>query len=179
MKFVGLSHAAVGCTDYEKSLAFYRDILGLKDKFSLYRDGKPWLTYMEIKPGVFVELFLPAPGQDYTYHSTDSYYHICLLVDDIENAGRYFQSCGLKLYAGPKNAEGTNTLPEPYCKTIMKAGEYCFYLDGPDGVPVEIMQYVEPTTLMTMNEEQLSVLGDILKKNQYSALLNMPMEYRW
>lgn len=180
MKFLGLGHTAVGCTDYEKSLEFYRDILGLKEKFSLYKeDRKPWLTYMEIKPGVFIELFFPEKGQDYSYNREDSFTHICLLVDNIEEAGRHFQSKGLTLYKGSKNENGSNTFPEYYSKTMMKAGEYCFYLDGPDGIPIEIMQYIEPTSLMTMNEEQLTILQDILKKNQYSALIKMPKELRW
>ena len=180
MRYTGLGHAAIGCSDYEKSLHFYRDILGLKEKFSLYNaDGEVWLTYMEVRPGVFVELFPQSKGQKIKYDSLAPMMHVCLLTDDIEKAGRHFQENGLKLYAGPKNADGTNVLPEPYSKVMMKAGEYCFYLDGPDGVPVEVMQYVEPTTLMLMNDEQLEVLDDILKANKYSALIKMPKEYRW
>ena len=181
MEFLGISHAAVGCSNYEEAMKFYRDILGLKEKCTLYNgdDGSIMLTYLEIEPGSYIELFTAPKGKSYTYRNDQTFIYICLLVDDIEEAGRYFQSKGLKLYFGPKKGAGENVFPEPFVKTIMKAGEYCFYLDGPDGLPVEVMQYREPTTLMTMSDSQLGSLDNLLKSNLYSVLIDMPKEYRW
>ena len=86
MKIQQFGHAAFRCSDLEKSLTFYRDTLGLKEKFRLYysdlidfmykeqeEKGKPvdaeyvamaetkrdkiWLSYLEITEGTFIELF--------------------------------------------------------------------------------------------------------------------------
>lgn len=142
MEYITLSHVALNCSDYETSLVFYRDILGLKQKFSLYNSkGGLWLTYMEASPGVFVELF-PSGGRKINKYNpkTATGHHFCLLVDDIEQAARELQEKGVEIYDGPKH-EGVK-FPVPYEKVKGKTGDYSFFIADPDDNPVEIMQCV-------------------------------------
>ena len=165
-----LSHVALHCSDYGRSLHFYRDVLGLKEKFSLYGyDGEIQLTYMEIVPGEFIELFPCYDGEIKAYDpATSAIRHVCLLVEDIEEAARELQQKGVTVYCGPK--ELNNPWPVPFEKHLMKAGEYCFYVADPDDNPVEFMQYVEPTTLMTKSDEELEALKEQLKNDTYVTL---------
>ena len=78
----GLSHACFVVADLGKSLAFYRDKLGLEVAFELnLNQGKTRGVYLHPGGRGFVELFqgesVPTPGNA-------SYKHICLEVDDIE-----------------------------------------------------------------------------------------------
>lgn len=168
MKITDLGHVAIRCSDYEKSLEFYRDKIGLKEKFSLYGDdGRIQLTYMEIVPGVFIELF-PSYGKKVNrYNSDTSIKHACILVQDIEQAGRELQEKGVNIYLGPKREDEMNLIPVPYKKVLCGAGEYCFYIADPDNNAIEFMEYVSPTTLMIMSDEQLGEMAEDIKSNNF------------
>ena len=61
----GIGHVAFRVTDLERALEFYCDKLGFHEAFRLDREGEPspWIVYLQIGPGQFVELF---PGaRDY------------------------------------------------------------------------------------------------------------------
>lgn len=170
MKITDLGHVAIRCSDYRKSLEFYRDKIGLKEKFSLYGyDGRIQLTYMEVVPGVFVELF-PSHGEPVNpYTGSTAIKHVCILVEDIEQAGRELQEKGVHIYLGPKKDDEINRFPVPYEKVMCGAGEYCFYVADPDGNAVEFMEYVEPTTLMIMSDEQLSEMAVDIRNNTFQC----------
>ena len=55
----GIAHLAVTTKNMEESLHFYLDALGLKKAFSLAnpKDGSPWIEYLLVSPGQFIELF--------------------------------------------------------------------------------------------------------------------------
>jgi len=58
MKIVGIGHAAYNVTNMEKSLEYYCGILGFQDAFELAdQDGNPWIHYIRVAPGQFLELF--------------------------------------------------------------------------------------------------------------------------
>jgi lactoylglutathione lyase len=68
----GIGHIAFRVTDLARSLDFYCDKLGFEEAFRLDAEGqpKPWIVYLRVAPGVFVELFPgaaqvgPQPGAD-------------------------------------------------------------------------------------------------------------------
>lgn len=164
MNITGLSHAAIKCSDYEASLKFYRDSLGLKEKETRYdSNGEVMCTYLEVTPGVLVELIPASPDEKPESGFSDSFYHICLLVEDIEAAAHELESKGVDPCIGITPA------PKPFKKRLCKAGEYNFFVFGPDGMAIEYMQYEEPTTLMTMTDEQLAALEEKLKTDTYIA----------
>jgi lactoylglutathione lyase len=55
----GIGHVAFRVTDLERALHFYCDMLGFREAFRLDREGEPspWIVYLQIAPGCFIELF--------------------------------------------------------------------------------------------------------------------------
>jgi catechol 2,3-dioxygenase-like lactoylglutathione lyase family enzyme len=87
----------------------------------------PWLLYIEAAPGQYIELF-PAMDPSLLQHpqTADSHAHLCLLVDDAEQAAAELRSQGLQA-DGPITMGPDNSLQ--------------FWLTDPDGHRIEFMQY--------------------------------------
>lgn len=122
----GLTHAAVKVTDIDRSLDFYINILGLSEQFRIPRpDGPPWLVYLKVAEGQFIELF---PGANAPHSSPESaaVVHICLQVDDIHQTYRELTDRGLQ------------TRGEP---TMGADNSWQFWTSDPDGNPIEFHQF--------------------------------------
>ena len=99
----GIGHVAFRVTDLERALDFYCDKLGFREAFRLDREGEPspWIVYLQIGPGQFVELFPgareigPQPGAA----AGDN--HVCLLVDDMDGTLRQLTARGLEINGSP------------------------------------------------------------------------------
>ena len=79
----GLSHACFVVADLERSLAFYRDRLGMPVAFEFRNpEGKLTGVYLHVGARTFVELF---QGKAEPTSQNASYKHICLEVDEIES----------------------------------------------------------------------------------------------
>lgn len=76
-----LAHACFTVSDLDRSLAFYRDQLGLTQAFEFNRDGRRVGVYLHVGGRNFIELFEGKLGDK---AEGQSYRHICLEVDDIE-----------------------------------------------------------------------------------------------
>jgi lactoylglutathione lyase/glyoxylase I family protein len=78
----GIAHNCYRVADLEASVEFYRDKLGLKEVFDFVNEsGKRTGLYVHVGGRNFIELFEGAvPGQG------GSFQHICLEVDDINQA---------------------------------------------------------------------------------------------
>jgi catechol 2,3-dioxygenase-like lactoylglutathione lyase family enzyme len=126
----GIGHVAFRITDLDRALAFYRDILGLREAFRLDRDGEPspWIVYLQVAPGDFIELFpgaetaSPQPGRDAGYN------HFCLLVDDIQATVRDLGARGLSIDGEPTKGIDNN---------------YQYWITDPDGNRIELMQIMD------------------------------------
>ncbi|MCQ2515213.1 MAG: VOC family protein [Ruminococcus sp.] len=155
MAIAQFGHVAFNCKNLEKSVAFYRDILGCKEKFSfLYEDffgiikssgypvpdfvfkllekkkNKPWLTYLEIKDGIYIELFDQLAA--FICHKAKNihlnYQHFAIIVDDIEATKADLIAKGVKI------------------DTDISFGPdftYQMWIHDPDGNKIEIMQYTD------------------------------------
>jgi lactoylglutathione lyase len=121
----GLAHTAYTVSDMEKSLCFYCDVLGLKKAFELNRpDGKPWIIYLKVSEGQFIELFYGEKNK--TDSSSEiSYSHLCFEVDDIYDIANRIKSKGVVLDSEPNQGSDTNW--------------QCWVKD-PDGNRIEMMQ---------------------------------------
>ncbi len=130
----GISHVAVRVTDIERSLAFYCGILGLKERFRLLRDdGGIRLVYLEAADRQFIELFPGAEGP-YTVGSASGWVHLCLEVDDIQQAYRDL------------SARGLVTRGEP---TLGADGAWQLWTTDPDGNQIEFHQFTPESRQLT------------------------------
>lgn len=161
MKIKQFGHMAFNCKNQEKSVAFYRDILGCEEKFSLKYDSfieivknsgvkvpsffykylekrkdKVWLTYLEFGDGVFVELF-DQIGALFAHRPAffhNNYQHFAVIVDDIHKTKSELVSKGIKIDVDISFGPD-NT--------------YQMWIHDPDGNKIEIMQYTENSFQLT------------------------------
>ncbi len=118
----GIAHTAYAVADMRATLDFYCGRLGMKHTFSIDRDGKPWIEYVMVAPGQFVEFFYAGP--DYK-PAKGSYLHLCLRVDDIHAQAAALEAAGVALRVRP---------------TVGKDGNWQCWADDPDGNAIEFMQ---------------------------------------
>ena len=81
-------HVAVLCSDYEKSLAFYRDVLGLEVLSEHYRaERQSYKTDLALNGEFVVELFsFPDPPKRVTNPEATGLRHLAFEVDDVDVA---------------------------------------------------------------------------------------------
>lgn len=121
-----IGHLAFDVADMEASLRFYCDGLGFQDAFEMAhpKTGQPWIRYIKIAPGQFIELFYGRKGEN----QKNSYNHLCLAVEDIFAAEQLLKDKGLPIDDAPKQG----------CD-----GNWQCWTHDPDGNKIEFMK-LEP-----------------------------------
>lgn len=155
-----ISHLGFNCSDIEKSIAFYRDILGCKEKFTLTWDdlakdirkqheksgeklpfyvpqmekrlaGKKWSVYLNWNDNCFIELFyVPSAKRE----------RIADAKKDIGYTHFSLEVSDLKAFREQVLARGG----APYIETEIEMGlenTWVFWMHDPDGNRFEIMEY--------------------------------------
>lgn len=121
----GFGHVAYVVEDLEESLHFYCDVLGFEKVFTLENDdGSPWLVYIQVGDGQFIELF-PSDEGDEKSRGKIGYDHLCLEVEDIEEIAQKMRNEGVELDSEPTKGED---------------GNYQCWVKDPDGNRIEFMQ---------------------------------------
>ena len=164
------AHFGIVCRDLERSIAFYREILGMEEKFTLYygdlipedpkmREEIPperiqeleavrsvkWIVYMEWmqeQRGYFVELFHELGAHIENLPSKEKYglNHIDIVVDDIQGFYQELLDKGAEEYIDIK--------PGPsICRS------YTMWIHDPDGNQIEIHQYT-PVSMQLVGRER-------------------------
>ena len=123
----GIGHVAFVISDLESSLDFYCNKLGFRQAFQLDREGtpSPWIVYIQIAPGHFIELFPGGQGENPT--RAVGYNHFCLLVDDLPSTLKELEVRGLSVPGEPVRGLDNN---------------WQYWMKDPDGNPIELMQIV-------------------------------------
>lgn len=122
----GIGHLAFNVEDMEKSLQFYCDAVGFEKAFELSdANGEPWIVYVQINEGQFVELFYGGNKRVQIDKNTRGYNHLCLEVIDIYEIANYLKSKGITLDVEPKQGKDLN---------------YQCWAKDPDGNRIEFMQ---------------------------------------
>ena len=133
-----IGHLAFTCRDLDASIRFYKEVLGLREKFTLYYEDagrrvegdQRWIVYMEVGDGSFIELFngldasRPAVpgGENYNYQ------HMALILPDIQAGYRELLEKGAPVDEPPKlGCDGT----------------WQMWSHDPDGNRIEFMQYTD------------------------------------
>lgn len=88
MKLNRVHHVAVLCSDYERSLTFYRDVLGLQVLSEHYRaERQSYKTDLALNGVFVVELFsFPNPPKRLTNPEAAGLRHLAFEVDDVDAA---------------------------------------------------------------------------------------------
>ena len=130
----GIAHVAFNVTDMSKSLEFYCDVLGFQKVFAIRDDGgNPWIEYLKIRQGQFIELFYAKEALARGGAAGITYSHVCLEVDDIQAIADRLRAKGLTLDVQPKQG---------------KDGNYQCWVHDPDGNRIEFMQ-MSPDSLQS------------------------------
>jgi len=120
----GIGHVAIRVTALEAALRFYRDGLGFREAFRLYRDGQVWIVYLVVAPGQFVELFPDGEPAELSARGV-GYVHLCLGVDDIQATVKEISARGVVFEGEPR---------------MGLDGNWQVWTADPDGNRIEFMQ---------------------------------------
>lgn len=148
MKIAGVHHTAVIVSDMEKSLKFYRDTLGLKEKLNMRYDADPVMMdlpgtqpkqhlVMLSAGNTIIELihYLEPRGKPNDRRPCDTAnMHICFQVEDIQKAYEEMRSAGIRFHRDPAfiGEDGGGL-----------SGYGYVYFRGPDNEILEFMQVPE------------------------------------
>lgn len=160
------SHIGFNCKDLDASIKFYEQILGCKEKFSLYygdmipKDSERlskidpkelehlekiknvrWIVYLEWMDGYFIELFneVTAHIENLPDSTKYGYTHFGMVVDDIQAFYQELLDKGAEEYI--------DILPGP-CIDRNKS----MWFHDPDGNRLEIHEY-GPTAMQKVGRE--------------------------
>jgi len=120
-------HAAIICSDYERSKAFYTDVLGLRAIAENYRDARQsWKLDLALPDGGQIELFsFPDPPPRPSFPEACGLRHLAFAVDDVAAWSAYLQSRGVAV--------------EPLRIDEYTGWLFTFFAD-PDGLPLELYE---------------------------------------
>jgi catechol 2,3-dioxygenase-like lactoylglutathione lyase family enzyme len=140
-----LHHTGYTVSDLDRSLAFYRDLLGCEVVATQskqggylaaivgYPDAHVRMAHLRAPDSSHViELFeylAPAPGRAETEPRNVGVAHLCFVVDDLAATYERLRAAGVEFFSPPVEVDtGINT------------GGYSLYLRDPDGIPMELFQ---------------------------------------
>jgi catechol 2,3-dioxygenase-like lactoylglutathione lyase family enzyme len=121
-----IAHAAVTVKNMEESLAFYTKALGFRKVFDIPhpKTGEPWIEYLNVCPGQFVELFYNGTVPDPWKPEHIGFNHLCFQVDDIHKSAQQVIDAGFKM----------DVMPNMGCDYNWQA-----WVTDPNGIRVELM----------------------------------------
>ena len=127
MELNGLHHIAIICTDYEKSLRFYTDVLGFTVIAEHYREAqRGYKTDLALNGAYLIELFsFPDAPKRPSYPEASGLRHIAFEVNSLEEALKELEEKGIAHEA---------IREDPYT-----GKRFAFFAD-PDNLPIEFYE---------------------------------------
>ncbi len=123
----GIAHCAVTVRDMESSVRFYTKALGFQRAFELSRPetGEPWIVYLNICSGQFLELFYGGEDDNPWNDRLVGFNHLCLEVDDIHAAVQKVRDAGYPIDIEPQQGSDYN---------------WQAWIRDPNGIRIELMK---------------------------------------
>ena len=127
MKLLGFHHVAVIASDYERSKAFYTEVLGLAVIAEIYREQRQsWKLDLALPGGGQIELFsFPDPPPRTNAPEACGLRHLAFAVADVEAEARFLTGHGIAV--------------EPVRVDPQTGKRFTFFAD-PDGLPMELYE---------------------------------------
>jgi catechol 2,3-dioxygenase-like lactoylglutathione lyase family enzyme len=120
-KILGVAHIAVFVSDLTKARAFYEDLLGFDEPFTLPKpDGSVQIAFVKINDRQWIELFNQSTAGEGQLN------HIALYTDDADRMRDYLAAKGVEVPATVGRG---------------RTGNKNFTIKDPDGHTVEIVEY--------------------------------------
>lgn len=135
-----IAHIALNPLNMDKSIAFFENVFGWKKVFELHKEnGDPWIVYLKICKGHFLELFYGGQNdRDYAFDfEKTGYNHLCVTVGNIRKT---LQEIYDKGYINSPEPE----IEKSKCKNL--------WLYDPDGNGIELQEYTPESVQMKSNE---------------------------
>lgn len=127
MKIKGLHHIAIICSDYERSRAFYTEILGFEIQQEVYREARQsYKLDLSLNGDYLIELFsFPDPPARVSRPEALGLRHVAFKVEDVEAAKKYLEEKGVTC--------------EPIRVDEFTGKKFTFFED-PDHLPMEFYE---------------------------------------
>ena len=123
----GVHHIAIRATDFDRTMRFYNDTLGLATKASWTRDtGRAALV--EIASGSYMEIFERAPTE---YSGTAPILHFCFRTDDVDGMTERARAAGHRVITEPLSLDIDTSIGPMKLRLA--------FVEGPDGEEIELM----------------------------------------
>jgi glyoxylase I family protein len=122
-----IHHAAIICSDYQKSKSFYCEVLGLKVIAEHYRAARDsYKLDLALPDGSQIELFsFPSPPKRASNPEAQGLRHLAFAVDNIDDAIAHLKRCHIDV--------------EPIRVDEYTQKRFTFFAD-PDGLPLELYE---------------------------------------
>jgi glyoxylase I family protein len=127
METIGIHHAAIICSNYEKSKKFYVDVLGFSIIQETFREERnSYKLDLRVGRSEQIELFsFPNPPQRLSRPEACGLRHLAFAVKNIDEAVYYLQNQGVQV--------------EDIRLDEITGKRFTFFSD-PDGLPLEIYE---------------------------------------
>lgn len=122
-----IAHTAITVKDMDLSVKFYTEALGFTKVFEIPNpeDGSPWIVYLNVAKGQFIELFYDGTKENPWNPSLIGFNHLCFEVDDIHKSAQQVKDAGFEIEIEPK--EGCDFNWQAWAR-------------DPNGIRIELMQ---------------------------------------
>lgn len=125
-------HAALGTSDFDKSMRFYTEGLGFEVYKTFINSMGKRTALLDIGGGSYFEIFSDCNKKDCAKDFAGNYFHIALEVDDARAAYARAVRCGGHEFGkAPRDMELPTEPPMPVTIGFVK---------GPDGEEIELFQ---------------------------------------
>jgi glyoxylase I family protein len=128
----GFHHVCLKTRDWERSIEFYRDVLGCEEKIA-WRAAPERATMLDTGDGNYIELF---EDLNYTPSPNGSVIHFALRTTKLDDIAARVREAGVKITVEPKDVLITTTNGAGAVPVRL------FFCEGPSGEILEFFQNV-------------------------------------